>query len=67
MNSQKITGLATPTLSSDCINRDYGDNSFISSSTALNAISAPSSSVSLNNYKITNLANATLASDALNR
>jgi len=67
MNSLKITSLANPTQSSDCINREYGDNSFISSSTTLNAITAPTSSVSLNSNKITNLANATLASDALNR
>ena len=77
MNSQKITNLAAPTLSTDGVNKAYVDsNSGISQSNAdaryylnnvpLNSITAPASSLSMNSQKITNLSSATLATDALN-
>jgi hypothetical protein len=67
MNSQKIISLAAATSGSDCINRDFGDSSYILASTVLNSMPAPSASLNMNSYKITNLANATQASDALNQ
>ena len=67
MNNQKLTSLATPTLSTDGATKGYIDNNFYGTSTTLSGITAPSASVSMNSQKITNLADATLATDALNR
>ena len=78
MNSQKLTNLATPVISTDAVTKQYVDSNIgISQSTAdsiyyrqtvhLNEILAPDGSLSLNSQKLTNLANATLSTDALNR
>jgi len=67
MNSQKITSLADPVLSSDAVNLGTADNRYYRSNTTLDTITNPTGAVSLNHYQITNLADATLATDALNR
>jgi hypothetical protein len=67
LNSQKITGLAAPTQSTDAATKGYCDSTFYTNTTPLNSITAPNASVSLNSQKITGLADATLATDALNR
>ena len=48
MNSQKVTSLATPTLSTDGATKGYVDSNFYANTVALNAITAPTASVSLN-------------------
>ena len=66
LNSQKITSLATPAVSTDAANKGYIDDNFYGNATTLDLITAPTSSVSLNSQKITNLATATSGTDALN-
>ncbi len=67
MNNQIITGLSDATTGTDAISRAFADTRYYSSTTALNSITAPTSSVALNNKKITSLGDATLSTDALNR
>ena len=67
MNSQIITGLANATTGTDAISRDFADSRYYASTTALNSLTSPTSSVAFNNKKITSLGDATLSTDALNR
>jgi hypothetical protein len=48
MNAQKIINIGTATAGTDALNRDTGDSRYYLSSTALNALTAPSASLSLN-------------------
>ena len=78
LNSQKITNLATPTLSSDAVTKAYvdaigglsqtqADARYYQNTVVLNNITAPNSSLSLNSNKIINLATPTLSSDAVTK
>lgn len=57
LNSQKITSLATPTLSTDAANKSYID------SRTINDLTAPISAFSMNNNRITSVANPISAGD----
>jgi hypothetical protein len=57
LNSQKIINLATPTLSTDGVNKSYID------SRTINDLTAPTSSFSMNSNKIINVTNPTSAQD----
>ena len=50
MNSQKITSLADPVLSSDAVNLGTADNRYYRSNTTLDTIANPTGAVSLNHY-----------------
>ena len=67
MATYKITNLGDATHATDAVNRQTGDARYYLNTVTLNAITAPSTDVSLNNKKITSLADATLATDALNQ
>ena len=74
LNSHKITDLATPTLSTDAVTKDYVDLNSISetaadakyylNTTTLNNITLASGDIDVNSHKITNLATPTNNSDA---
>lgn len=61
LNSQKITSLATPTLSTDAANKSYID------SRTINDLTAPTTSFSMNNNRITNVANPISAGDVVTK
>ena len=64
MNSQKITNLGNATTGTDALNRTTADSRYYQSSTTLDALTAPTSSLSLNSQQIINLATPTLTTDA---
>jgi hypothetical protein len=75
LNSQKITNLATPTLTTDAANKSYVDGKtwtasqitdFTSAVTAfrLDQFATPSANVSIGGFKITNLGTPTASADA---
>ena len=63
----KITNLADATSNTDALNLQTANSLYYSDSTALNAITAPTSNVSMNNHKITDLATPTLNNDAVTK